>query len=217
MRKKLRRKLLIVALVFSALTITGGVVQLLGGISWRTPVLVNLALAGQPVTVASTWQDWQMQMPDGSTREYRSDVSSIQLPFQTVPTDPTPIYGDLSNPIQFQVALPQGYDPLYGSFFDAVNIYDQMIVYLNGQVVGQFLPSNYPTQFLTHTSYDPADQLIILHWGILLAGSAPAFPSQPYTLPPLDIRQQIAARRPTVRVEGCHNPDLDALRDVSES
>jgi hypothetical protein len=197
MRKKTKRKLFFVALlVLSVLTVTGGI---LSGISWRSPVLVQMMMlangttggSSSLVTVASTWQDWQMQMPDGSTREYRSDVSSIQLPFQTTPTDPTPIYGDLSNPIQFQIALPQGYDPLYGSFFDAINIYDQMTVYLNGQMVGQFLPSNYPTQFLTHTSYDPANQLVTLTWRILLAGSAPA--NQPYTLGPLDLRQQIAA------------------------
>ena len=132
-----------------------------------------------------------MHMADGSTKEYRSDVNSIQFPFQVTPTDPLPVYGELNNPIQFQLALPQGYDPLYGSFFDAVNIYDQMTVYLNGQMVGQFLPSNYPTQFLTHTSYDSANQLVTLTWRILLAGSAPT--NQLYTLGPLDIRQQVAA------------------------
>jgi hypothetical protein len=193
-QKNSRARVLVIALL--AVVSLGSVLGYLSffGFHWYRPVEVRMDLtgSGSMQTVATTWQDWSMQMPDGSTNHYRSDIVEVQL-FQAISgPDPTPIYGELDNPIQFQLPLPKGYDPLYGSYFDAVNIYDQITVYLNGNVVASAVPAqNYPTNWLTHTAYDDPNQLVIFKWNLLLGGSAPS--NQAFTLPPIDLRSQVAA------------------------
>ena len=165
-----------------------------------SPTPIQMALyAGQGgggsglTTVATSWQDWNFHLPDGSTQDFASDIFTLQFPWALSVIGPNqpPVYGDITHNVQFQIALPSGYDQLLGQYFDAINIYDQFTVYLNGQTVGQYMANNYPTLYLTHTSYDDPNQLVQFQFRMLLAGTPPG--PQPFTLPPLDLRQQIAA------------------------
>ena len=175
-----------------------------GVFQFTSPTPIQMALYGAVgvggtttasglTTVATSWQDWNFQLPDGSTQHFASDVYTIAFPWTLALVGPNqaPVYGDITHDIQFQIALPSGTDQILGAYFDSINIYDQFTVYLNNQIVGQYLANNYPTLYLTHSSYDDPNQLVQFQFRMLLGGSAPG--PQPFTLPPLDLRSQIAA------------------------
>jgi len=172
-----------------------------GLISFRQPTPVNLVLAdggggGTSTHVADTWQSWHVSLQNGLSVDRSSDVFRLYSQNLDLIGSSTPLFVELTVPIQFLIQLPKGSNlpgTTIPSWYLAFLVRERIDVSLNGQFVGSADASNYPDLILTYTSFDAPSKIVNFKFYILLSGGTPPWSA----IPPLDLRQQISRLNPS--------------------